>query len=89
MLFPDWDNDRKWMLYLGIGELVKASLFLLLVWHVSSRFKPMMLGGAVWYTTQAQQEFMERNDGLVQQWEYWLVGLMAAAMFLHLYLTRK
>lgn len=89
MLFPEWDQDRKWMLYLGIGEVVRVALFLLLVLHAAPRLKPMFGGGAVWYTVQAYQQFFETNEGSNQQWEYWLVGLMAVAMFLHLHLTRK
>ena len=89
MLFPEWDNDYKWQIYSAIGETVKAVFFLLLLTHVPDRLKPLMLCGAVWYTTQAQQEFVGLNDGKTETWEYWLVALMAAAIVVQLRMTRR
>ena len=87
MIFPQWDNDIKWQVYLTTGELIKAVLFLLLLTHVPERLTPLMMCGAVWYTTQAHQEWVGANDGSTETWEYWLVAAMALAVLLHL--TKK
>jgi len=45
--------------------------------------------GSVWWTVQAQQEFMGLNDGTTETWEYWLVAAMALAIAIQLALTRR
>jgi len=45
--------------------------------------------GSVWWTVQAQQEFMGLNDGTTETWEYWLVAAMALAIAIQLVLTRR
>lgn len=90
MLLPDTiNNDDKWSIYLAMSEAVKACLCLLLVASVSYRLRPAMLMGAVWFTTQAQQELMGMNDGTTETWEYWLVAVMTIAIAIQLTLTRK
>lgn len=88
-IFPDWPHELKWQVYLAVQELVKATLCLLLMRWVTPRLTPTMFLAAVWFTTQAHQEFTGNNDGTTQMWEYNLVALMALVISLQLTLTRK
>lgn len=80
MVLPDsFSNDRKWDIYLALSEVSKALLCLVLAAQAARTFKPVAFMAMVWYLTQAQQEFMGLNDGSTEQWEYYLVLLMAVA----------
>ena len=89
MLFPEWDNDYKWQIYNTLQEVAKALVCLSLMGVVTKVLRPTMLLASVWWTTQAQQEFMDMNDGTTQTWEYWLVALMAVAIIVQLRLTKE
>lgn len=78
MVLPDsFDNDRKWDIYLALSEVSKALLCLVLTAQAPRSFRPVGFMGTVWYLTQAQQEFAGLNVGVTQQWEYYLIALMA------------
>jgi hypothetical protein len=90
MLFPEaWDNERKWMLYLGLSEVAKAILSLLALLWAPPIMRPSALMAAVWFSVQAQQEFAGDNTGSTQTWEYWLVASMALVVLLHIHLTKR
>ena len=85
MVLPDtFDNERKWLIYLGLSEVTKALLCLVAMAWAAPRMKPTALMGAVWYSTQAQQEFTGSNIGSTETWEYWLVAAMAVAVIIQL-----
>lgn len=73
----DMDNERKWRIYLGLSEVAKALICLVLTIQATRLFRPVAFMGMVWFATQAQQEFMGLNEGATEQWEYYLVALMA------------
>ena len=85
MVLPDtFDNERKWLIYLALSEVAKAIICLVAMAWAPIRMKPTALMGAVWYSTQAQQEFTGSNIGSTETWEYWLVAAMAVAVIIQL-----
>lgn len=80
LLFPSWEQQHKWQLYMSVQELTKAALCIMLVRFVPSAVKLAAMGAAVWYTTQAAQEWNGNNEGITQQWEYWIVAALALAV---------
>lgn len=90
MVLPDtFDNERKWLIYLALSEVSKVLLCIAALTWAPPRMKPAALMGAVWYSTQAQQEFTGSNIGSTETWEYWLVALMAVAIIIQLRLTKE
>lgn len=80
LLFDQWEQQHKWQLYMTCQEVAKAVLALLLVRFVPSHVKLAAMAAAVWWTTQAVQEWNGNNEGITQTWEYWLVGALALSV---------
>ena len=80
LLFPSWTQEHKWQLYMATQEAVKAVLCIMLVRFVPSPVKVAAMGAAVWFTTQAAQEWNGDNEGITQTWEYWIVCALALAV---------
>lgn len=88
MVLPDsFDNERKWLIYLGLSEITKALLCMVALTWAPPRMHTAMFLASVWYLTQAAQEFMGENTGSTERWEYWLVALIAGTITIQL--TRK
>ena len=89
MIFPEWDNEYKWQVYNTFQEVAKALVCLTIMGMARPVIRPALFLGSVWWTVQAQQEFMGLNDGTTETWEYWLVAAMALAIAIQLALTRR
>lgn len=80
LLLPSWEQQHKWQLYMSIQELTKAALCIMLVRFVPSPVKVAAMAAAVWYTTQAAQEWNGNNEGITQRWEYWIVAALSLSV---------
>ncbi|TXH47168.1 MAG: hypothetical protein E6Q97_27815 [Desulfurellales bacterium] len=80
LLFPQWEQQHKWQLYMACQEITKAVLALMLVRFIPSPVKLAAMAAAVWWTTQAVQEWQGNNNGTEQTWEYWLVAALALSV---------
>jgi hypothetical protein len=89
LFFEAWDNERKWMLYLGLSEVAKAILSLLALSWAPPIMRASALMAAVWFSVQAQQEFTGNNTGSTQTWKYWLVSAMALVVLIQIKYHRE
>lgn len=81
------DEGQAWRVYLTLNELVKSVLCLTLAQHLPT-FRVYGRTAAIWFVTQAADELTGTNIFQNHQWEYLLLAVVTAALWVYQKRTR-